>query len=179
MDRHRPRGEFVQAQVALGHARLLGRDELVDYYLDLISTYPIRSLEDGFAEDDPEGWTAMSAAAHDRVQLVGDDLYVTDPARIRDGAARGYSNAALIKPNQIGTVTQTLEAIATARELGMACMVSHRSGETSDTFIADLAVGTGTGQIKAGAPARGERVAKYNRLVEIELDNTDIPYGLA
>lgn len=157
---------------------VLGRDELVDYYLDLISTYPIRSLEDGFAEDDPEGWTAMSAAAHDRVQLVGDDLYVTDPARIRDGAARGYSNAALIKPNQIGTVTQTLDAITTARELGMACMVSHRSGETSDTFIADLAVGTGTGQIKAGAPARGERVAKYNRLVEIELDNTDIPYGL-
>lgn len=157
----------------------LGRDELVAYYLDLLDAYPIRSLEDGFAEDDTGGWAAMFDAAHGRVQLVGDDLYVTDPARIRDGAAHAYSDAALIKPNQIGTVTQTLEAITTARELGMACMVSHRSGETSDTFIADLVVGTGVGQIKSGAPARGERVTKYNRLLEIELDNKDLPYGLA
>lgn len=156
----------------------LGRDELVDYYVDLIDTYPIRSLEDGFAEHDPDGWVSMFEAAHDRVQLVGDDLYVTDPIRIREGATRGYSNAALIKPNQIGTVTQTLDAIAAARELGMTCMLSHRSGETGDTFIADLAVGTGVGQVKSGAPARGERVAKYNRLTEIELDNRDIPYGL-
>jgi enolase len=166
-----------------GHYRVnglrLGREELVEYYLDLVDAYPIRSLEDGFAEDDLEGWTTMAAAARGRVQLVGDDLYVTDPARIRDGAAHGYSDAVLIKPNQIGTVTETLEAITTARGLGMACMVSHRSGETADTFIADLVVGTGVGQIKSGAPARGERVAKYNRLAEIELDHPDLPYGLA
>lgn len=157
----------------------LGRTQVVDYYLDLIGTYPIWSLEDGFAEDDPEGWAAMAQAAQGRIQLVGDDLYVTDPERIRDGAKHGYSNAALIKPNQIGTVSETFDAITTARDLGMACMVSHRSGETSDTFIADLAVGTGVGQIKSGAPARGERVAKYNRLTEIELDHPELTYGLA
>ena len=157
----------------------LERSEMVDYYLELIKDYPIRSLEDGFAENDHDGWLAMAEAGADLVQLVGDDLYVTDPARIRDGAERGYAKAVLIKPNQIGTVSQTLEAITTARELGMECMVSHRSGETADTFIADLVVGTGVGQIKSGAPARGERVAKYNRLTEIELDNPDLPYGLA
>lgn len=157
----------------------LGREELVDYYLDLLGHYPIRSLEDGFAEDDHEGWVAMVQAAGGRVQLVGDDLYVTDPDRIRDGAARGYSNAVLIKPNQIGTVSQTFNAITTARGLDMACMVSHRSGETVDTFISDLVVGSGVGQIKSGAPARGERVAKYNRLAEIELDHPDLSYGLA
>jgi enolase len=157
----------------------LGRDEMVGYYLDLLGHYPIRSLEDGFAEDDHEGWVAMAQAAIDRVQLVGDDLYVTDPDRIRDGAVNGYSNAVLIKPNQIGTVSQTFAAITAARGLDMACMVSHRSGETADTFISDLVVGTGVGQIKSGAPARGERVAKYNRLTEIELDHPDIPYGLA
>ncbi len=156
-----------------------GRDELIDYYLNLLGHYPIRSLEDGFSEDDPEGWIAMAQAATDRVQLVGDDLYVTDPDRIRDGAEHGYSNAVLIKPNQIGTVSQTFDAIRTARDLDMACMVSHRSGETADTFISDLVVGTGVGQIKSGAPARGERVAKYNRLTEIELDHPDYPYGLA
>jgi enolase len=113
-----------------------------------------------------------------RVQLVGDDLYVTDPARIRDGAEHWYSDAVLIKPNQIGTVTQTLDAIRTARDLGMRCMVFHRSGETTDPFIADLVVGTGVGQIKSGAPARGERVAKYNRLTEIALDHPELPFGL-
>lgn len=157
----------------------LARQQVVDYYLDLIDTYPIWSLEDGFAEDDHEGWIAMAQAAQRKVQLVGDDLYVTDPARIRAGAENGYSNATLIKPNQIGTISETLEAIAAASEVGMACMISHRSGETSDTFIADLAVGTGVGQIKAGAPARGERVAKYNRLTEIEYDHSELPYGLA
>lgn len=157
----------------------LGRAELVDYYLDLLGHYPIRSLEDGFSEDDPEGWIAMAQAGIDQVQLVGDDLYVTDPDRIRDGAEHGYSNAVLIKPNQIGTVSETFDAIRTARDLDMACMVSHRSGETADTFISDLVVGTGVGQIKSGAPARGERVAKYNRLTELELDHPDIPYGLA
>ncbi|QGH69758.1 phosphopyruvate hydratase [Pseudactinotalea sp. HY158] len=156
----------------------LDRTGLVDYYLGLLEDYPIRSLEDGFAEDDPGGWIALACAAGGRVQLVGDDLYVTDPARIRAGFEAGYSDAALIKPNQIGTVSQTLEAIRTAHELGMACMISHRSGETWDPFIADLAVGTGAGQLKSGAPARGERVAKYNRLTEIELDHPGLPYGV-
>lgn len=157
--------------------REFDRDALVQYYADLVDTYPIRSIEDGFAEDDHDGWSAMYSALHQRVQLVGDDLYVTDAARIRDGAGR-YTTAALIKPNQIGTVTQTLDAIQAARDCGMASMVSHRSGETSDTFIADLVVGTGVGQIKAGAPARGERVAKYNRLTQIAEQTPDIPFGL-
>lgn len=165
-----------------GRYRFLGRewdrDEMVDYYRDLVDAYPIRSIEDGFAEDDHDGWTAMFEALGDHLQLVGDDLYVTDAARIREGAGRHYSNAALIKPNQIGTVSQTFEAILTAREQGMRCMVSHRSGETGDTFIADLTVGTGVEQIKSGAPARGERVAKYNRLTELAAAEPELPYGL-
>ncbi|MGV8885027.1 MAG: phosphopyruvate hydratase [Microbacteriaceae bacterium] len=152
---------------------------LVDYYEHLVNTFPIRSIEDGFAEDDHEGWTLMAARLGERIQLVGDDLYVTDAARILDGAEKGYSNAELIKPNQIGTVSQTFDAIATARSQAMACMISHRSGETGDTFIADLAVGTGVGQIKSGAPARGERVAKYNRMTAIEQANPGLSYGLA
>ena len=156
----------------------LGRDQLVDYYVDLVGHFPIRSIEDGFAEDDHQGWVLLSDAVGDRLQLVGDDLYVTDAERIRDGARNHYSNAALIKPNQIGTVSQTFDAIAAATGSGMACMVSHRSGETVDTFIADLAVGTGVGQIKSGAPARGERVAKYNRLAKIEADQPNLPYGI-
>ncbi|WP_082724377.1 phosphopyruvate hydratase [Microbacterium oleivorans] len=158
--------------------RRLDRAGMVDYYRDLISRYPIRSIEDGFSEDDHGGWKAMSFALGDMLQIVGDDLYVTDPQRIRDGGKDGLSNAALIKPNQIGTVSQTLDAIGVARSLGMRSMVSHRSGETTDTFIADLVVGTGTGQIKSGAPARGERVAKYNRLTEIAENNPELPYGL-
>lgn len=158
--------------------RDLDRDGLVDYYAELVDQYPIRSIEDGFAEDDHEGWKLMFERLGNRLQLVGDDLYVTDAARIRDGADAGYSNAALIKPNQIGTVSQTFDAIAAAKAAGMRCMVSHRSGETADTFIADLVVGTGVGQIKSGAPARGERVAKYNRLLEIEADEPNLRYGL-
>ncbi|MEN0101455.1 MAG: phosphopyruvate hydratase [Curtobacterium sp.] len=165
-----------------GFYRMLGdsldRDRLVDYYRKLADTYPIRSIEDGFAEDDHDGFRRMQAALGDRIQIVGDDLYVTDPNRIRDGAEQQLTNAALIKPNQIGTVSQTLEAITTATSVGMASMVSHRSGETTDTFIADLVVGTGTGQIKSGAPARGERVAKYNRLTEISENAPSLPYGL-
>lgn len=152
---------------------------LADYYAHLIEKYPIRLIEDGFAEDDHRGWKLLFDLVGDRIQLVGDDLYVTDAERIRDGARNGYSNAALIKPNQIGTVSQTFDAIAAARESGMRCMVSHRSGETLDTFIADLVVGTGVGQIKSGAPARGERVAKYNRLMEIEMQTPGLRYGLA
>ncbi|MHC5794824.1 phosphopyruvate hydratase [Lacisediminihabitans sp. FW035] len=159
--------------------KMLSREDLADYYVRLLDVYPLRSIEDGFAEDDHEGWKVLFDRVGNRTQLVGDDLYVTDAARIRDGAAQGYSNAALIKPNQIGTVSQTFDAIAAARESGMASMVSHRSGETGDTFIADLVVGTGVGQIKSGAPARGERVAKYNRLMEIETSTPGLRYGLA
>jgi enolase len=158
--------------------RRLDRRQLVDYYDGLLGDYPIWSIEDGFAEDDFEGWQLMYERVHDTTQLVGDDLYVTDPARIRDGAEKRYSNAALIKVNQIGTVSQTFDAIATARENDMACMVSHRSGETMDTFIADLVVGSGVGQIKSGSPARGERVAKYNRLLHIARREPSLRYGL-
>jgi len=158
--------------------RILDRDGLIGYYRDLVEAYPIRSVEDGFAEDDHGGWAAMQTALGERIQIVGDDLYVTDPARIRDGAYDGLSNAALIKPNQIGTVSQTFDAIRAARAAGMRCMVSHRSGETVDTFIADLAVGTGVGQIKSGAPARGERVVKYDRLNEIAEEAPGLAYGL-
>ena len=158
--------------------RVLSRDQLVNYYVELLGNFPIRSIEDGFAEDDHEGWVLLNQAIGERIQLVGDDLYVTDVGRIRDGARNYYSNAALIKPNQIGTVSQTFDAIAAAKQSGMACMVSHRSGETVDTFIADLAVGSGVGQIKSGAPARGERVAKYNRLAKIEADQPNLSYGL-
>jgi enolase len=156
----------------------LSREGLADYYGRLLNSYPMRIIEDGFAEDDYVGWKELFDREADRVELVGDDLYVTDAARIQHGADEGYSNAVLIKPNQIGTVSATFDAIATARRNGMRCMVSHRSGETSDTFIADLVVGTGVGQIKSGAPARGERVAKYNRLMDIEADTPALRYGL-
>lgn len=158
--------------------RTLDREALAGYYQQLTEAYPIRSIEDGFAEDDHDGFRRLQAAIGGRVQTVGDDLYVTDPTRIRRGGAERLTNAVLIKPNQIGTVSQTLDAIATASSLGMASMVSHRSGETTDTFIADLVVGSGTGQIKSGAPARGERVAKYNRLTEIAASQPQLSYGL-
>jgi enolase len=158
--------------------KALSRQQLTDYYEEIIAKYPVWSIEDGFAEDDHEGWVLSFAQLGDRIQFVGDDLYVTDEARIRDGATNKWSNAALIKPNQIGTVSQTLDAIAAAKSVGMECMVSHRSGETLDTFVADLVVGTGVGQIKSGAPARGERVAKYNRLMQISALNPDLRYGL-
>ncbi len=169
-------------QLAPGSYTIAGkvydRAALVDYYEHLIDRFPIRSIEDGFAEDDLEGWILMAQRVGSRIQLVGDDLYVTNAARILDGATNGYSNAALIKPNQVGSVSQTFDAIRAARSRGMVCMISHRSGETEDTFIADLAVGTGVGQIKSGAPARGERVAKYNRLTDIELAEPGLPFGL-
>lgn len=156
----------------------LSREKMVDYYTELLDDYPVRSLEDGFDERDHAGWKALFDRVGSRIQIVGDDLYVTDAERIRDGARNGYSNAALIKPNQIGTVSQTFDAIAAAQEAGMRCMISHRSGETLDTFIADLVVGAGVGQIKSGAPARGERVAKYNRLLAIEAELPGVPFGL-
>jgi enolase len=142
--------------------------ELIETYEKLCEHYPIVSIEDGLAENDWEGWKALTDALGTRVQLVGDDLFVTNPSRLREGIERTIANAILIKLNQIGTVTETLRAIATAREAGYASVVSHRSGETEDTFIADLAVATGVGQIKTGAPARGERTAKYNQVLRIE-----------
>ncbi|MBI4302699.1 MAG: phosphopyruvate hydratase [Chloroflexi bacterium] len=142
--------------------------ELADYFARWVSAYPIISIEDGMAEDDWEGWRLLTAKLGSRIQLVGDDLYVTNTQRLARGIAEKASNAILIKPNQIGTLTETLAAIRMAQGMGWAAVVSHRSGETEDTTIADLAVATGTGQIKAGAPCRSERVAKYNRLLRIE-----------
>lgn len=156
----------------------LTSDELVGRWASLVGQYPIWSIEDGLGEDDWDGWRTLTHRLGAEIQLVGDDIFVTNPAIIADAVERGVANSALIKLNQIGTVTETLQAMATCRAAGYTQMVSHRSGETTDTFIADLAVATGCGQIKSGAPARGERVAKYNRLVEIEAQLADTPYGL-
>jgi len=148
--------------------RTLAADELTGYWADLLERYPIVSIEDGMAEDDWPGWRVLTERLGERVQLVGDDLFVTNVERLRRGIAAGVANSVLIKVNQIGTLTETLEAIATAREAGYTAVISHRSGETEDVTIADLAVATGCGQIKAGAPSRTDRVAKYNQLLRIE-----------
>jgi enolase len=150
--------------------RTLSRDEMVDLWADWARRYPIVSIEDAMAEEDWDGWRSLNARIGDRVQLVGDDLFVTNTQRIREGIRQEAANSVLIKVNQIGTLTETLDAIAEARRAGWTCVMSHRSGETEDTTIADLAVATGVGQIKTGAPARGERTAKYNRLLQIEAD---------
>jgi enolase len=155
----------------------LTSDEMIELYTELITRFPVWSLEDGLAEDDHAGWKRLTARLGERVQLVGDDILVTNPTIIAEAIDHKVGNAALIKPNQIGTVTETLEAMRICRDAGWPQMVSHRSGETDDSFIADLAVASGCGQIKSGAPARGERVAKYNRLIEIEAD-ARLPYGL-
>ncbi len=144
--------------------------DLIAFYADLVDRYPIVSIEDGLAEDDWAGWQELTHALGDRIQLVGDDLFVTSSERLRRGIEEKAANAILIKLNQIGTVTETLEAIGVARDAGYAVVISHRSGETEDSFIADLTVATGAGQIKTGAPARGERTAKYNQLLRIEED---------
>src|ERR1019366_2687617 len=140
--------------------------------------FPVHLIEDGLGEDDDDGWIALTARLGATTELVGDDNFCTNPAIITAAIKRGIGNASLIKLNQIGTVTETLEAMAICREAGYRQFVSHRSGETEDSFIADLAVGTGCGHLKSGAPARGERVAKYNRLLEIEA-SASLPYGLA
>ena len=141
---------------------------MIDLYSQWLEEYPIVSIEDGLAEDDWEGWAKLTSSLGDRVQLVGDDLFVTNPARLSDGISRGLANSILVKVNQIGTLTETLDAVALAHRSGYTAVMSHRSGETEDTTIADLAVATNTGQIKTGAPARSERVAKYNQLLRIE-----------
>jgi len=147
--------------------------DLTEYYRELVDAYPIVSIEDPLSEEDWEGWVALTDALGDRVQIVGDDLFVTNPARLADGIAQGAANALLVKVNQIGTLTETLDAVNLAHRSGYRCMMSHRSGETEDTTIADLAVATDCGQIKTGAPARSERVAKYNQLLRIEEELED------
>ncbi|MBI4234078.1 MAG: phosphopyruvate hydratase [Chloroflexi bacterium] len=148
--------------------RRLTPSQLVEYYDSLVERYPILSIEDGMAEDDWEGWQLLAGRLSPRIQVVGDDLYTTSTTRIQRGIDLGASNAVLIKLNQIGSLTETLDAIALTRKAGWGTVISHRSGETEDTTIADLAVATGAGQIKAGAPCRSERVCKYNRLLRIE-----------
>jgi enolase len=151
-----------------GEGRSLSSEEMVDYWSTIADRYPVVSLEDGMAEQDWDGWSTLTEQLGSRLQLVGDDVFVTNPAILREGIDRGVANSILIKLNQIGTLTETLETIALAREAGYRAVISHRSGETEDTFIADLVVATGVGQIKTGAPARSERVAKYNQLLRIE-----------
>ncbi len=151
-----------------GEGRTLQPNEMVDYWEQLCARYPIVLLEDGMSEDDWDGWKMLTERLGSRLQLVGDDIFVTNPAILRRGIDAGIANAILIKLNQIGTLTETLETIALAHEAGYRAVVSHRSGETEDTTIADLVVATGVGQIKTGAPARTERVAKYNQLLRIE-----------
>jgi enolase len=152
--------------------------EMIERYAQITERFPVWLIEDGLAEDDWDGWAALTARLGERIQLVGDDIFVTNPAIIAEAISRGVGNAALIKVNQVGSVTETLEAMATCRRGGYAQFVSHRSGETTDTFIADLATSSGCGELKTGAPARGERVAKYNRLLEITAAHPGLPYGL-
>jgi len=156
--------------VLKGEGRTLDAAGLVQLYRDWSGRYPIVSIEDGMAEDDWDGWKRLTEAIGDTVQLVGDDLFVTNVKRLQEGITQGVANSILIKVNQIGTLTETLETITLARKAGYSAVISHRSGETEDTTIADLVVATGGGMIKTGAPARSERVAKYNRLLQIEAE---------
>jgi enolase len=153
-----------------GEGVTMSAAELVARYEDWIERYPIISIEDGMAEDDWEGWRLLSERAGERIQLVGDDLFVTSVERLRQGIDRGVANSILIKVNQVGTLTETLQAIGLAHRSGYSAVISHRSGDTEDTTIADLVVATGTGMLKAGAPARSERLAKYNRLLAVEAE---------
>ncbi len=169
--------EFYDAERKLYVLKKEGKEltgeEMVDFYADWIEKYPIISLEDGLAEDDWENWKILNEKLGGKVQLVGDDIFVTNVERIKRGIDEKTANSVLIKLNQIGTLTETIDAIELARKAGWTCVVSHRSGETEDTTIADFVVAMGTGQIKTGAPARGERVAKYNQLLRIEEDLGD------
>ncbi|MCL4150424.1 UNVERIFIED_CONTAM: hypothetical protein GTU68_022527 [Idotea baltica] len=153
-----------------GEGKVLSAAEMTAYYADLIDTYPIVSIEDGLAEDDWEGWKGLTEAIGDRCQLVGDDLFVTNPVRLKDGIDKGIGNSILVKVNQIGTLSETLEAVNMAHKARFTAVMSHRSGETEDSTIADLAVATNCGQIKTGSLARSDRLAKYNQLIRIEED---------
>ena len=158
------KGDYVLAS----EDRRLSRDEMVAFWADWVARYPIVSIEDGMAEDDWDGWKALTQTIGDRVQLVGDDLFVTNPEVLQRGIAEGAGNSILVKPNQIGSLTETLECVRIAQRAAFTTVISHRSGETEDSTIADIAVATNAGQIKTGAPARGERTAKYNQLLRIE-----------
>jgi enolase len=153
-----------------GEGKVLSSEELVGYWTHLVDTYPIVSIEDGMAEDDWDGWALLSTALGSRLQLMGDDLFVTNTDRLQMGIDRGIANSILIKVNQIGSLTETLDTVELATRHSYTSVMSHRSGETEDTTIADLAVATNCGQIKTGAPARSDRVAKYNQLLRIEAD---------
>lgn len=157
--------------------RALSSEELIDFYADLCEKYPMISIEDGLDENDWEGWAALTRRLGDKTQLVGDDLFVTNPTRLQRGIDEGVANAILIKVNQIGTLTETLDAIELAHRNSYRTMISHRSGETEDVFISDLAVAVNSGQIKTGAPCRGERTAKYNQLLRIEEEIRGSRYG--
>ena len=160
---------FKDGQYVLsGEGTTYGGSEMADYLAALCADYPIRSIEDGMGEDDFEGWKALTDKIGDKVQLVGDDLFVTNPARLRDGISRGLANSLLVKVNQIGTLSETLDAVDIAHRAGYTAVMSHRSGETEDATIADLAVATNCGQIKTGSLARSDRLAKYNQLIRIE-----------
>jgi enolase len=160
--------EFYKDGAYLFEGKPQTAEDMSAIYADWVANYPIVSVEDPLAEEDWAGWQAFTASVGDRVQVVGDDLFVTNPERLRRGIAEKSANALLVKVNQIGTVSETFDAVSMAHRAGWTCMISHRSGETDDTFIADLAVATNAGQLKTGAPARGERVAKYNQLLRIE-----------
>lgn len=160
--------EFYQDGAYQFEGKALSAAELIEYYAELVASYPLVSIEDPLDESDWDGWKAMTVKLGDKVQLVGDDLFVTNPARLAKGIETGTANALLVKVNQIGSLTETLDAVELAQRNGYRCMMSHRSGETEDVTIADLAVATNCGQIKTGAPARSERVAKYNQLLRIE-----------
>jgi enolase len=162
-------GQYVLA----GENATKNTEEMIAFWDEWVSTYPIVSIEDGLDEEDWKGWSGLTEKLGDRIQLVGDDLFVTNPAILQRGIREQAANAILIKLNQIGTLTETLEAIALAREAGFGVIVSHRSGETEDTTIADLAVGSGCGQIKTGSLCRSERICKYNRLLHIERELGD------
>jgi enolase len=151
-----------------GEGLSLSPTEMACYLADLCDAYPIRSIEDGMGEDDFEGWKALTDLVGDKVQLVGDDLFVTNPKRLAMGIEKGLANSLLVKVNQIGTLTETLEAVSMAQRAGYTAVMSHRSGETEDSTIADLAVATNCGQIKTGSLARSDRLAKYNQLIRIE-----------
>jgi enolase 1/2/3 len=151
-----------------GEGRALDSADMVRYYEDIVARYPIVSIEDGMAEDDWDGWVLLTKALGNKIQLVGDDVFVTNTERLNAGIARGVANAILIKVNQIGTLSETLDAVDTAHRAHYRAVMSHRSGETEDTTIADLAVATNCGQIKTGSIARSDRVAKYNQLLRIE-----------
>jgi len=171
--------EFRQAGRYRVAGELLDSGQQIDRLAAITEQFPVHLIEDGLGEDDDEGWIALTKRLGSRIELVGDDNFCTNPAIITSAIQRGIANASLIKLNQIGTVTETLEAMRICRQAGYRQFVSHRSGETEDTFIADLAVGTGCGHLKSGAPARGERTAKYSRLIEIAAAAPGLSYGMS